>query len=226
MGEWRLTAAAAAAALLFGAELPAQKPSVAPAAAAQPGPQVTADLLIGRWTDNDDCNEVVEFHRDGRFRTSDGVEGRWSLAGDRLSFIGERTVSARLTAPDRDHLVLTHDDGSVGRSSRCSTSAPAPRQVTMPPLPATIEQAVAMSRPFERSLLFGRWTDTGDCSEFIDFLADGRFVIANGGGTWTLVGERLTFTGESTIGVQARAVGRDRILLIHDDRTLGQSIRC
>lgn len=193
-----------------------------PAAAVQ-SVAVTPVFLIGRWTDDGDCSNTVEFLGDGQFATSDGARGRWWLSNGRLTFQGDQTISARIHATSPSHIVLTHDDGTIGESTRCTA---APQQRAMPPLPATAQAALAISRPAARQMLIGRWTDTGDCADVVTFFPDGRFTVPTGAGTWTLVAERLTFRGASTVGARLRAVGQNRILLIHDDGTIGQSIRC
>jgi hypothetical protein len=89
-----------------------------PAAAPFTG-QVTRDFLVGRWTDNNDCTSTIEFRVDGRFIAPTG-EGLWVLDGERLTFQGARTISARVQAPDANTIMLIHDDGTVGRSTRCT----------------------------------------------------------------------------------------------------------
>ncbi|MDP8994499.1 MAG: hypothetical protein M3N07_05890 [Pseudomonadota bacterium] len=218
----------AAAAALAGLLCAAGAPTVEAGASAQataPSQRVDRDFLLGRWTDTGDCTDTVEFLRDGRFVTSQGGAGVWTLDGDRLTFQAERTVSARVQATDRNTIVLIHADGSRGRSTRCG-AAPASRRVAIPALPQTIPQALAISRPIGRRFLIGRWTDDGDCSNFIDFLSDGRFQVHDGEGRWTLSGEQLAFIGERTVRARARGVGSDRIILIHEDGTIGQSVRC
>ena len=215
--------AAAALALGFGlATGGAEAQSPAQLAAAMQAPAVTHSFLIGRWTDNGDCANNVEFFADGRFVTSGGAAGRWTLDGDRLSFVGNSTVSARVRATSRDAIVLTHADGSSGASTRCG----APRRITMPPLPATAAEILRIGTPVSRELLIGRWTDDGNCATVIHFFPDGRFTIPTGGGRWTLSGDQLSFIGTSTVTARVRASGRDRILLIHSDGSLGQSMRC
>ncbi|HEX8364218.1 MAG TPA: hypothetical protein VF603_02925 [Allosphingosinicella sp.] len=200
-----------------------------PAAAAQAGPRVDSAFLLGRWTDRGDCvRDWVEFSSDGRFVTNGGAGGTWTLQGDQLTFSGRQTLSARIRATSRNSITLTHPDGSVGSSTRCPQGAAqrtGPR-VTMPPVPGTAAEVLAMSRPFDRAFLIGRWTDTGDCNLVIQFHANGRFTVPTGTGTWTLVNEQLSFIGGTTITARARAVGRNRILLIHRDGTIGQSVRC
>jgi hypothetical protein len=201
-------------------------PAAAAAQAPVPGGAaivVTPVFLHGRWTDDGNCNNFVEFFPDGRFATASGAHGRWGLGGGRITFQGSQTVTARIEATSRNRIVLRHDDDSVGQSTRCTQ---APRQVAMPRAPASPQAALAMSRPASRQLLLGTWTDSGDCADVIQFLPDGRFIVASGGGTWNLQGERLTFTGDSVAGARVRAVGQDRILLIHDNQQIGQSVRC
>jgi hypothetical protein len=89
-----------------------------PAAAPSDG-QVNSAFLIGHWTDNNDCSQAMEFRTDGSFATPDGGEGVWALDGDRLTFQGSSTVSARVQAPDANTITLIHDNGALGRSTRC-----------------------------------------------------------------------------------------------------------
>lgn len=200
------------------------------AAIAQPGPRVTGEFLTGHWTDNGDCSSGIEFYADGRFRIDGGGEGRWSLSGDQLSFHGQSSRTARIHASDANTVVLTHPDGSVGRSTRCSAqaqSAATPRRIAMPPVPGTAEEVLRMSVPATAAMLIGQWTDDGNCGSVIDFRRDGRFTVPGGGtGTWTLADGILTFIGDTRVTARARAVGNDRILLIHPNGTLGQSLRC
>ena len=186
---------------------------------------VTRDFRDGRWSATGNCADNIDFYADGSFVTSGGARGSWVLQGDTLRFIGNSEVSARVHAPDSNSVILTHPDGSIGRSTRCSQ--PAAQRRSIPPLPASEAEALRISRPSDRSFLIGVWTDTGDCGENIRFNADGTFHISDGsGGRWTLTGERLSFIGTSTVTARARAVGHDRIILIHEDYSIGQSIRC
>jgi len=82
--------------------------------------EVTTAFLIGRWTDTGDCTNTIEFRSDGNFITAQGATGMWTLNGDRLTFAGTRSVTAQVAAPNQDTIMLTHADGSVGRSTRCS----------------------------------------------------------------------------------------------------------
>jgi hypothetical protein len=97
---------------------PAAGPAAGTAAAPFTG-EVTPAFLVGRWTDTGDCTKTIEFLSDGRFTTAAG-NGMWTLNGDRLTFQGSSTVSAQIAAPNQDTIMLTHADGSVGRSTRCT----------------------------------------------------------------------------------------------------------
>lgn len=202
----------------------AQAQSSAQMLAAVQGPPVTRDFLLGRWTDTGDCSDAVDFFSDGRFVTTDGAAGRWTLQGNQLSFIGASTVRAQVRATSRNAITLTHADGSVGSSTRCPP--PSTRRIAMPPLPATAGEVLRIGGPVTAQHLIGRWTDDGNCGVAIEFLPDGRFTIPNGNGRWTLAGDQLSFIGNSTVTARVRSVGRDRILLIHGDGRIGQSMRC
>ena len=113
------TADANAAAPAAGGKDPAAGTSAA-ASSFTPGDAVTAAFLFGRWTDTGDCSQTIEFKDDGTFVTPNGASGMWTLNGDRLTFQGSTTVSAQVSAPNADTIMLTHPNGSVGRSTRCS----------------------------------------------------------------------------------------------------------
>ncbi len=87
--------------------------------AGAPAPALTAGYMVGRWTDNEDCADAVVFRTDGRFVAADNAEGRWDLAGDRLTLEGVRTVIMRIVPIDRDTVSVINEDGSLGRSTRC-----------------------------------------------------------------------------------------------------------
>ncbi len=82
--------------------------------------EVSRAFLIGRWTDNNDCNNTITFAEDGSFTVPGGAGGLWVLDGDQLTFQGDAgSRSARVQAPNADTIMLIHPDGSVGRSTRC-----------------------------------------------------------------------------------------------------------
>lgn len=106
-------------------------------------------------------------------------------------------------------------------------TAAAPQTRVMPPLPSSVFEALRTSAPIQASTLVGRWTDDGVCSSGIVMNADGTFVLPQGQTfRWRLSGDVLTFIGNSEAVVIARQIGRDRIITINADGTLGQSVRC
>jgi hypothetical protein len=102
-----------------GGKDPAAGATPASTAAAPAGGAVTPQFLVGRWTDNNDCTQTIQFRDDGSFVTPDGGQGYWTLNGDRLTFQGTSTVTAQIAAPNADTIMLTHANGTVGRSTRC-----------------------------------------------------------------------------------------------------------
>lgn len=89
-------------------------------AAAAPGPvQLDRTFMMGRWTDNDDCGNVIEFTQDGRFIAANGGTGLWNLDGDRLTMSGRDTGTIRIVPIDQDTITVINQDGSLGRSTRC-----------------------------------------------------------------------------------------------------------
>lgn len=188
--------------------------------------RVSPQLLIGRWTDNGDCADFVEFAGNGQFTISSGGSGTWRLAGDRLTFTGASSVTVRVEPVSRDEVRLVQPDGSIGRSTRCPAARLAAGRVTMPPMPASVSAALA-GAPVSAAHLRGRWTDDGDCSNAVTFHPDGRFILPGGqAGRWSLAGDRLTFSGGSTRVSRVRRFGNDRIVLVHQDNSMGQSVRC
>ncbi|MEA3047758.1 MAG: hypothetical protein QOJ53_2090, partial [Sphingomonadales bacterium] len=75
--------------------------------------------VMGRWTDDDDCGNVIEFTQDGRFIAPNGGTGLWNLDGDELTMSGSQTATIRLVVIDRDTMTVVNSDGSLGRSTRC-----------------------------------------------------------------------------------------------------------
>lgn len=75
--------------------------------------------VMGRWTDDGDCAAAVEFMEDGRFVASNGNEGLWHLAGDRLTMQGERALVLQIVPIDQNTMNVVNPDGSLGRSTRC-----------------------------------------------------------------------------------------------------------
>lgn len=82
---------------------------------------VDNDFMIGRWTDDGDCNDAVEFAEGGVFHTPEGAVGRWSLVGDRLTVSGAGTLTMRIVPVDDDTIDVINADGGQGRSTRCDS---------------------------------------------------------------------------------------------------------
>ncbi|MEA3017794.1 MAG: hypothetical protein QOI38_2516 [Sphingomonadales bacterium] len=183
-------------------------PAMVSAARSAQSRDVPRELVFGRWTDNADCSKTIEFRRDGTFVAPTG-EGLWAISEGRIIFQGSRTIAAGIEMPDADTIKLFHDDGTVGRSTRCGRPPPAAAAIVLTP-----------------AFLVGAWTDDDDCEETIEFLADGTFVAPTGEGTWRLEGDLLTFVGSQTVSARAQAADEETILLIHPDSTLGRSTRC
>lgn len=84
------------------------------------GAAITPARLLGRWGDNGDCSKDVIFRGDGTFRSFNGGEGSWRLAGDRLTMAGANgTFVLIVRLIDRDRLRILNPDGSIGVSQRC-----------------------------------------------------------------------------------------------------------
>ena len=88
-------------------------------AAATTVPALNQAFLVGRWTDNRDCNNATDFGQDGQFRSSGGGMGQWTLVGDRLTLSGEQSLVAQIVVIDQNTLEIVNPDGSRGRSTRC-----------------------------------------------------------------------------------------------------------
>jgi hypothetical protein len=81
--------------------------------------QLDRTYIMGRWTDDGDCDKPTEFSQDGRFINPDGTNGLWNLDGNRLTLTGNQTITFRLVPIDQNTITIVHEDGSLGRSTRC-----------------------------------------------------------------------------------------------------------
>jgi len=81
--------------------------------------QLDRAYMLGRWTDDGDCSKAVQFNQDGRYVNADGTPGLWNLDGSRLTLTGDATITFRLSPIDQNTITVIHDDGSLGRSTRC-----------------------------------------------------------------------------------------------------------
>ena len=93
-----------------------------------PGPQETPpssggidpSMLVGRWGDNGNCSQVIEFFANGTFRAANGGTGNWRIDGDRLTmFNGNRRVTLRLRSVTARMVLAEDSNGNVGQSVRC-----------------------------------------------------------------------------------------------------------
>ena len=86
-----------------------------------PRAAVDRNFLIGTWSDAGDCATNVAFAADGGYATADGLQGRWSLAGDTLTLQGEAGSATLTIIPiDRDTMEVIGEDGAHERSTRCA----------------------------------------------------------------------------------------------------------
>lgn len=94
--------------------------------------------------------------------------------------------------------------------------------------PAPAAAAKQGADKFDPAFLLGRWTDKGDCSDWVTLFADGRFTTIGGGaGVWALDGNRLTMTGQNgTIVVHLFVIDRDTLRIVNSDNSIGRSTRC
>ena len=91
-----------------------------PRAAGAVAASIRPARLLGRWGDNGDCGKFVIFRGDGTYRSYNGGEGSWRLAGERLTMSGENgTFVLIVRLIDGNRLRITNPDGSIGISQRC-----------------------------------------------------------------------------------------------------------
>lgn len=80
----------------------------------------------------------------------------------------------------------------------------------------------------DRNFLIGSWSDSGDCSTTVAFLADGGYATADGAeGQWSLTGDRLTLSGEAgATTLTIIPIDRDTMEVIGEDGSHDRSTRC
>jgi hypothetical protein len=81
--------------------------------------QLDRTFVMGRWTDDGDCSNAIEFTQDGRFITAEGGTGLWNLERDELTMTGQQTATIRISPIDQNTMTVINADGSLGRSTRC-----------------------------------------------------------------------------------------------------------
>jgi len=80
----------------------------------------------------------------------------------------------------------------------------------------------------DRDFLIGSWTDGGDCSTTVAFVADGTFATADGDqGVWSLSGDTLTLTGAAgSRSVTIIPIDRDTMEVVGENGAHDRTTRC
>lgn len=100
----------------------ANAPAAAPAEAAAPAgpPALDEAYLVGRWSDEGNCNRAYEFTADGHFYAADGGAGNWTLNGNELTASGPGgAASMRIQPIDRNTMSVTAANGQTSNPIRC-----------------------------------------------------------------------------------------------------------
>lgn len=123
LGFMALALLAAACGPQGDAQPSAGAPSVTPqqaAAVASYGHDVTREALIGRWTDNRNCTQFIEFREDGTFRSFTGGTGTWTLTDSRVTITGESGSFVLILRGLSDGTMEATDaNGAVFLETRC-----------------------------------------------------------------------------------------------------------
>ena len=78
------------------------------------------NYLVGRWTDDGNCDNASEFAADGRFIAPDGQVGLWSLEGDQLTVTGPLgSATIRVSPIDQNRMTGAGADSDGSISTRC-----------------------------------------------------------------------------------------------------------
>jgi hypothetical protein len=95
--------------------------AAAPAAPAAAG-TVNADFMVGKWSAmGEDCSHTIDFRKDGTVTTPIG-DGKWSLAGDKLSFDygdGSKQPPSSIKILTQDRIEITRGSGGKETEKRC-----------------------------------------------------------------------------------------------------------
>jgi hypothetical protein len=95
--------------------------AAAPAAPAAAG-TVNADFMVGKWSAmGEDCSHTIDFRKDGTVTTPIG-DGKWSLAGDKLSFDygdGSKQPPSSIKMLTHDRIEITRGSGGKEIEKRC-----------------------------------------------------------------------------------------------------------
>lgn len=81
---------------------------------------VSPEMLVGRWSDNEDCSMEVQFYANRTFRAFNGGRGTWRLTGNSLNLSGGGgSHTMQILSFDGQIMQVRNPDGSIGRSRRC-----------------------------------------------------------------------------------------------------------
>ncbi len=96
------------------------------------------------------------------------------------------------------------------------------------PADAAVQADGANPAGIDAGLVVGRWTDTGDCANAVEYTADGRIVAPDGStGLWQLNGDQLTMTGPNgSRTVQITSIDQSAAYAVNPDGSVETSQRC
>jgi hypothetical protein len=79
----------------------------------------------------------------------------------------------------------------------------------------------------DRAFIVGRWSDRGDCTDWVEFANDGSFSSwDNVTGIWNLRDDRLTVTGARSISFRVTVVDQNTLSATNQNGETGRSTRC
>jgi hypothetical protein len=80
---------------------------------------VTAEQMVGRWTDTGDCGDATDFRADGRFVNANGTQGTWRLQGDVVTLDGSVRIVLIVRTNDWNRISVINRGDVLGGSTRC-----------------------------------------------------------------------------------------------------------
>ncbi|MGQ0558285.1 MAG: hypothetical protein ACT4OE_01670 [Sphingosinicella sp.] len=90
------------------------------AGSAQGAAGLTMAAIAGRWTDNNDCNQVTLLADDGTFVAPNGGRGNWTIDGTQLTLSGPGgTANFTVALSDPNTMQLISAEGQASQSTRC-----------------------------------------------------------------------------------------------------------
>ncbi len=80
----------------------------------------------------------------------------------------------------------------------------------------------------DQAYLVGRWSDSGDCNQAFEFIADGRFIATDGGaGDWRLDGDQLSMGGPGgAVAVRVVPIDQNTMTVTNAEGQTSNPIRC